>query len=168
MTDITEQQAANTSSEPNQLMDNTPPEITETDCFFLRFSTRCRPFKLPEYPEVAQILQDHFIADEAVSVDYEYQHGEQVFIIELSKKFPAKQVVEFKVNKRTYRMRLEPQEPNGKNRYTRGRNTKNRQEGVLLTFYKAGRKSLQGKFPSTQSIILQCCDCICICNFIFI
>ena len=41
-------------------------------------------------------------------------------------------------------MRLEPQEPNGKNRYTRGKNTKNRQEGVLLTFYKAGRKSLQG------------------------
>ena len=131
-----------TLGEPNQTTASASTSLPPTDIFLLKFSTRCRPFKLPEYPEIAQLVQKHFHDDQGVSVDYEYDYGEEVYIIETTRLYPAEQYIDFKVNKVIYKMKLEPQEPNEGKGYAKGRNTKKR-DGVLLTFYKAGRKEMR-------------------------
>ena len=132
-----------TFSNPNQTIVREPTPLTETDVFILKFSTRCRPFKLPEYPEVAQIMQNHFSEDEGVIVDWEFDYGEKIYIIECTRLFPVDQNVEFKVNKKIYKMKLDPQMPGGRRRgSSKGRSGK--EDGVLLTFYKGGRKELRG------------------------
>ena len=90
---------------------------------------------------MAQTIQNHFCTDEGVSVDWEFDYGEKVFIVECSKLFPVDQSVDFRVNNITYRIKLEPQTPGSRKGASKGRSS--REEGVLLTFYKAGRKELR-------------------------
>ena len=60
-TEIVDSASETTSSETTStstLVANENVEMTDTLC--LRFSLVCKPFKLPEYPEVAQVAMEYF------------------------------------------------------------------------------------------------------------
>ena len=128
----------------------TQENVATTDTFFLRFSRSCRPFKLPEYAEIAATAINHF-NDEAINVTYDWVRGEKVYRMETTEPHPRDQSLMFTVEGHEYFIKLDPLEP--KQKYQR--QTYQREEGLLLTFWQAGRKFLNGVPNKNFDILLQ-------------
>ena len=109
------------------------PENQETtDQLVLRFSLSCRPFKLPEYPEIAFVASQHF-DDPMISVSQRLEGSERVYRFELNSEVPKfGNALSFEVLGKTYNVDLQPYQPYQQRR--------NREMNLLLTFYGAGQK----------------------------
>ena len=112
--------------------------VEYTDTFFLRFSRDCRPFKNPDYPEIALIAQNHF-KDPAMNCTYFYNKSEIIYRMETTQQHSTIQALKFTVEGKEYTIELEPFI-----RYSGKRPNVRTDDGLLLTFYKAGIKSLDG------------------------
>ena len=133
---------AQPQEETREVGDSTPENVPKTDTFFLRFSRSCRPFKLPEYPEIGAVASEHF-NDPAINCTYDWVRGEKVYRLETNDQHPRDQSLKFTVEGLDYMIKLDPLDPKEKQR----RQTTRREDGLLLTFWQAGRKFLN-KVPN--------------------
>ena len=110
------------------------PECMETtNTFVLKFSLVCRPFKLPEYADVAQEAIRYF-NDPDISVDRRKQGSEVLYRMEINEQRPKfGNALTFTVEGIKYNVDLLPYEP------ARGRGRK-RDNTILLTFQQAGQR----------------------------
>ena len=124
------------------------------DILYLRFSMVARPFKLPEYPEVAFEVKKYF-QDPATLLTWYRVGAEIIYIVELEKPVTKKgHSVTFRRGERTLTVDLYDYEPTyyqrrGKDNSMKGRSSVRRDDAILLTFYKAGHKDLK-EVPKIQ------------------
>ena len=134
---------------------NTAQALPTTDLFFLKFSKTCRPFKLPEYPEIAYLAGLHF-NDPAVNVTFDFHKGEKFYIMETTEHHSVEQKMKFTVRNRDYFIKLDASAPaNIRRKKRENRSGGSNDDGLLLTFYQAGRKFLNGVPNSTFDHELQ-------------
>ena len=97
------------ASSTQTLVGNESGETTDT--LLLRFSHSCKPFKLPEYPEVAYVASQQF-NDPAISVTNRQEGSENVFKFELNTEVPKYgNSLSFNIEGRTYTVDLLPYKP---------------------------------------------------------
>ena len=122
-----------------------PSENVEmTDTLFLRFSLTCKPFKLPEYPEVAQVASEYF--DDPLLNCIPFREGsEKVYKFELNQEVQKHgHSLTFMVDGKRYNVDLKPYERRPGFRYNNNRSSsstyEDRENNLLLTFYGAGSR----------------------------
>ena len=129
------------TSSTSTLVANENVEMTNTLC--LRFSYTCKPFKLPEYPEVAHVAMEYF-KDPLLNCIPLREGSEKVYKFELTKEVPKYgQSLTFEVEGKRYNVDLKPYE----RRFRRTNNNSNnynshddRENNLLLTFVGAGSR----------------------------
>ena len=128
-------------SSTNTIVPSENVEMTDTLC--LRFSLTCKPFKLPEYPEVAQVASEYFEDPFLNCIPYR-EGSEKVYKFELNN--PVQKhghSLTFAVEGKRYNVDLKPYEKRSKFRYSSNRSTntyEDRENNLLLTFYGAGSR----------------------------
>ena len=115
--------------------------VEKTDTLVLRFSETCRPFKLPRYPEVAQVGLQHF-GDPNINVVPMKEGSEEVYVFELNEEVPKYgNSLPFTIEGVLYNVDLKPYEVNKRRTYGTGSGRSNsRDNQLLLTFYKAATR----------------------------
>ena len=122
-------------------VETTQEPVKKVDTFFLKFSLHCLPFKLPDYPQIAQAAKKHF-QDDGMNVDWRYKDSEIIYRMELNEPAPEDQEMTFVVEGKSYTIKLEPYVKNtGSSRY--------HENGLLLTFKNAGTLFYKG-IPSAE------------------
>ena len=114
-------------------------EITEkSDTFYLRFSSVCKPFGLPQLPEVARTAMNYFF-DPSMNVDFERMGSDTIYKFEVSNEIDsAGHKLVFKVQGEVHKIELEASKPQ------RGFH-----ECLLITFQNAAQKKFN-KIPNSE------------------
>ena len=117
------------------------PECTETtNTFLLKFSLVCRPFKLPEYADVA-LEAIRYFDDPEISVDRRKQGSEVIYRMEINEQRPKfGNALTFTVEGIKYNCDLIPHEPRTGSARARGSYSSYRDNNILLTFQQAGQR----------------------------
>ena len=114
--------------------------VETTDTLVLRFSQTCRPFKLPKYPEVARIGLEYF-ADPNINCVPVREGSEEVYVFELNEPVPKYgHSLPFTVDGMLYNVDLQPYEVYTKRTYRMGNRGGDRENNLLLTFYRAATR----------------------------
>ena len=86
-------------------------ETKKSDTFYLQFSTVCKPFGLPQLPEVAQVAMTYF-KDPSMNVEFERWGSETVYRFQISKQIESVgHKLTFKVQGTDYDVELEAEKP---------------------------------------------------------
>ena len=158
--DTTETSAENATTTVEKVPEATPATDNATvqpmcDTFYLRFSKTCTPFKLPLYPEIAHVAELHF-KDPAINVTYERFRGEKIYCMETTENHALDQSLTFTVENKVYKIKLDPKRSTTKfARRGKQDQRSNNEDGLLLTFYQAGRKFLNNVPNSVFDQVLQ-------------
>ena len=116
--------------------------VETTDTLILRFSDVCRPFKLPEYPEVAHVGVERF-QDPNINCVPKKEGSEWVYIFELNEQVPKYgNSLPFTVEGKVYNVDLQPYEvkPRNTTHTRRSYSYDDRENNLLLTFYRAATR----------------------------
>ena len=114
-----------------------------TDTLYLRFARVSRPFKLPDYPEVAFEVKKYF-KDPETSVTWYKRGAEKIYKIELGTKVPKKgHTIPFKVENHTFSVDLYHWERKSVKTYSSFTRGPRSDDTILLTFWAAGQIDLK-------------------------
>ncbi len=155
-TNTTTENTSSTTMAPNSVGTGSTPEIPvpeKASDFFLRFATRAKPFKLPDWSEVTATGMQHFVDPTLRCLRRRYG-AEYIYIYHLTKPAPIEnQRIKFVCNgvELTFDLTTEnPFERTGNRNRTQGNPTRGnrapteREKGVLITFQNAGMREYDG------------------------
>ncbi len=129
-------------SSGNSSTDPQTPERSRQ--FYLRFATRARPFNLPTWSEVTAKGMEHF-TDPGLRCPRKRFGAEFIYMFQLTKPVPVEnQFIKFVINGEELSFELTLNHPferrvnHGNRNAENATNTREREEGILITFQNAG------------------------------